>query len=292
MAYMWEAGRYSYSMATLLALISSVLWGSADFEGGRLSKKHPAISVLGVSQVIGLLTGIIIIVISQGWVAPSISHASYLIPGIFAGISGYLGLICLYAGLSTGRMGVVSPISALSAIIPLGYAIYNGDRLSTITTIGVVMALMGAFCASGPELNKGLPIKPLVLAFGAMLGFGIALIFMSIGSKSSALMTMTTMRATTALFTIAVAIRFRSVGKFSKIEYPTLLFIGSADFLANLLLGIACTKGLVSLAMVLGSLYPIITVVMAFKFLHERLHKVQYVGVAFAVAGVAIISAF
>jgi len=279
-------------MATLLALISSVLWGSADFEGGRLSKKHPAISVLGVSQVIGLFTGIIIIVISQGWVSPSISHASYLIPGIFAGISGYLGLICLYAGLSTGRMGVVSPISALSAIIPLGYAIYNGDRLSTITTIGVVMALMGAFCASGPELNKGLPIKPLVLAFGAMLGFGIALIFMSIGSKSSALMTMTTMRATTALFTIAVAMKFRSVGKFSKIEYPTLLFIGSADFLANLLLGIACTKGLVSLAMVLGSLYPIITVVMAFKFLHERLHKVQYVGVAFAVAGVAIISAF
>ena len=292
MAYMWEARLYSYSMATLLALISSVLWGSADFEGGRLSKKHPAISVLGVSQVIGLLTGIIIIIISHGWVAPSISHASYLIPGIFAGISGYLGLICLYAGLSTGRMGVVSPISALSAIIPLGYAIYNGDRLSTITTIGVVMALMGAFCASGPELNKGLPIKPLILAFGAMLGFGIALIFMSIGSKSSALMTMTTMRATTALFTIAVAIRFRSLGKFSKIEYPTLLFIGSADFLANLLLGIACTKGLVSLAMVLGSLYPIITVVMAFKFLHERLHKVQYVGVAFAVAGVAINSAF
>jgi len=279
-------------MATLLALLSGLLWGSADFEGGRLSKKYPAIAVLGITQIIGLLTGIIIVVISKGWLAPSVTSASYLIPGMCAGISGFLGLICLYTGLSTGRMGVVSPISALSAIIPLGFAIYKGDRLSTITAIGIALALIGAFCASGPELNNGLPIKPLILALGAMLGFGVALIFMAIGSKTSALLTMTTMRATSVIFILMLAIKSQSVGNFSKAEVPNLFFIGSADFLANLLLGIACNKGLVSVAMVLGSLYPIFTVMMAYKFLHERLHKVQYVGVALAVAGVAIISAF
>jgi len=279
-------------MATLLALVSGLLWGSADFEGGRLSKKYPAIAVLGITQVIGLLTGLIIVLISQGWQAPSVTTASYFIPGMCAGISGFLGLICLYTGLSTGRMGVVSPISALSAIIPLGYAIYKGDRLSTITAIGITLALIGAFCASGPEINNGLPIRPLILALGAMLGFGVALVFMAIGSKTSALMTMTTMRATSVIFILLIAIRTRSAGNFSKTERPKLIFIGSADFLANLLLGIACNKGLVSIAMVLGSLYPIFTVMMAYKFLHERLHKVQYVGVALAVAGVAIISAF
>lgn len=279
-------------MATLLALVSGLLWGSADFEGGRLSKKYPAIAVLGITQIIGLLTGIIIVVFSQGWKAPSITTASYLLPGMCAGISGFLGLICLYTGLSTGRMGVVSPISALSAIIPLGYAIYKGDRLSTITAIGIALALLGAFCASGPEINNGLPIKPLILALGAMLGFGVALVFMSIGSKTSALMTMTTMRATSVIFILLIAVRSRSIENFSKMETPKLIFIGSADFLANLLLGIACNKGLVSVAMVLGSLYPIFTVLMAYKFLHERLHKVQYVGVALAVAGVALISAF
>lgn len=279
-------------MATLLALLSGLLWGSADFEGGRLSKKHPAIAVLGITQVIGLLTGIIIVVISKGWLTPSVTSASYFLPGMCAGISGFLGLICLYTGLSTGRMGVVSPISALSAIIPLGYAIYKGDRLSTITAIGIALALIGAFCASGPEINNGLPIKPLILALGAMLGFGVALVFMAIGSKTSALMTMTTMRASSVSFILLIAVRSRSIGNFSKIESPKLIFIGSADFLANLLLGIACNKGLVSVAMVLGSLYPIFTVMMAYKFLHERLHKIQYVGVALAVAGVAIISAF
>jgi drug/metabolite transporter (DMT)-like permease len=73
---------------------------------------------------------------------------------------------------------------------------------------------------------------------------------------------------------------------------PVLFFIGAADFIANLLLGIATTKGLVSVAMVFGSLYPIATAVLAYKFLQERLQRVQYVGIALAVAGVSIISAF
>ena len=66
---------------------------------------------------------------------------------------------------------------------------------------------------------------------------------------------------------------------------------GGADFIANLLLGVATTKGLVSLAVVLASLFPIVTALLAFKLLHERLHKVQYLGVAFAIMGVALISA-
>jgi drug/metabolite transporter (DMT)-like permease len=82
------------------------------------------------------------------------------------------------------------------------------------------------------------------------------------------------------------------MGGFSKSEYPSLIFMGVADFLANLLLGIACTKGSVSVAMVLSSMYPIATALLAFRFLRERLHRVQYVGIVLAVSGVALISAF
>ena len=151
---------------------------------------------------------------------------------------------------------------------------------------------MGVFCASGPELSQGLPLRPLLLALGAAVGFGTALTSMSIGSQSSALMTMVSMRAATFFVTIGIALKFRTLGKFTKKEYPSLVFIGVADFLANVLLGVACNKGLVSIAMVLGSLFPIATAVLAFKFLHERLMKIQYVGIALAVMGVALISAF
>ena len=279
-------------MASLLALLSSVLWGTADYEGGRLSKKHAPLAVLGFSQVIGLLFGITLVVFFGDSGAQAFGDGGYLIPGICAGFLGYFGLICLYAGLASGSMGVVSPISALSAVIPLSYALMNGDSLSRITSIGIVLALFGAFCASGPELSQGLPIRPLLLAIGAACGFGTSLTFISIGSQTSALMTMVTMRAATFIVTIAIALRYRTTGGFSKSEYPSLIFMGIADFLANLLLGIACTKGLVSVAMVLGSMYPIATALLAFRFLRERLHRVQYVGIVLAVSGVALISAF
>jgi drug/metabolite transporter (DMT)-like permease len=279
-------------MASLLALLSSAMWGTADFFAGRLSKKNNPFAVLGISQVFGLIVGILIVVVTGSWQGKVLGLDGFLIPGALAGIFGYIGLACLYEGLSTGRMGVVSPISSLSTVIPLAYALITGDALSTITFIGVVIALIGVFCASGPELSQGLPLKPILLALGAAAGFGFALTFIAIGSQSSALLTMVSMRGATFFVTISLAIKFRTTGKFSKKDMPVLIFIGAADFLANLLLGIACTKGLISVAMVFGSLYPIATAVLAFKFLHERLHRVQYVGIALAVTGVSIISAF
>ena len=280
-------------MASLLALLSSALWGSADYHAGKLSKRFPAIAVLATSQAIGFLTGVFLVIVSRSWNAQALGSDGYLLAGALAGLCGYAGLISLYAALSTGRMGVVSPISSLGALIPLSYAILiKGDQLSTIVTIGVVAALLGGFLASGPEVSQGLPIKPVLLALSAAVFFGLALVFMAIGSQSSALMTMTTMRTTTLVIGIAIFIRFRHIGGLGKSELPILIFIGVADFAANLLLGVATTKGLVSLAMVLGSLYPIATALLAYKFLHERLHKVQYVGIFFAVIGVALISAF
>ena len=274
-------------MAALLALISSFLWGSADFDAGRLSKKHKPLVVLGLTQMCGLVAGIILVLISGAWHAPH----GYLLPGICAGISGYLGLILLYIGLSTGRMGVVSPISSLSVLLPLSIALAAGEKVTTLGKWGIALAVIGGFCASGPELTRGVTAKPVLLGLGAALGFGGALAFMAQGSESSALMTMTTMRAATLLITLVYLLRLGNVDGITKGDTPRLVAIGVADFAANLLLGVATTKGLVSLAMVLGSLYPIVTALLAFKFLQERLHKIQYFGIVCAVAGVAIISA-
>ncbi len=279
-------------MISLLALFSSALWGSADFHAGNLSKRFPAIAVLAVSQAIGFLTGITLVLLSHSWKAPAWGSGGYLTPGIVAGLAGFAGLMSLYSALSTGRMGVVSPISSLGALIPLAYAIaVRGDQLSMILSIGVAIALLGGFLASGPEFSQGVPLRPLLFALSAALFFGAALVCMAIGSKSSALMTMTTMRATTLMIGVGLFIRFRNIGGLGMAQLPVLLYIGIADFAANLLLGVATTKGLVSIAMVLGSLYPIATALLAYFFLHERLHKLQYLGVVFAVAGVSIISA-
>ena len=249
-------------MASLLALLSSILWGGADFLGGKLSKRYQAIAVTAVSQVFGLLIGVSIVLISSSWLSPSLSWDSYFISGVFAGLLGFIGLVAFYSGLATGRMGVVAPIGALSVFIPLTIALIKG----------------------------GVTIKPIIFAVIAAFGFGGAVTFIARGSETSAIMTMTTMRLATLMVALLLLARYRTIGGFTRKDLPILIAIGGADFIANLLLGVATTKGLVSLAVVLGSLYPIVTALLAFKLLHERLHKVQYLGIAFAITGVAVIS--
>jgi uncharacterized membrane protein len=277
-------------MASLLALLSSILWGAADFYGGKLSKRYQAIAVTAVSQAFGLLTGVIIILVSSLWQKPSLAWDNYFLSGVLAGLFGFVGLIAFYSGLATGRMGVVSPISSLSVLIPLTIALISGEQPSTIQIIGISIALFGAVCASGPEFKGGFAARPILLAVVAAMGFGFAVTFIAKGSTSSAIMTMTSMRFTTFIIAIILFLRFHTLGGFTKKDLPILVLVGGTDFIANLLLGVATTKGLVSLAVVLGSLFPIVTALMAFKLLHERLYKVQYLGIAFAIMGVALIS--
>jgi drug/metabolite transporter (DMT)-like permease len=277
-------------VASLLALLSSILWGGADFLGGKLSKRYQAIAVTAVSQVFGLLIGVSIVLISSSWLSPSLSWDSYFISGVFAGLLGFIGLVAFYTGLATGRMGVVAPISALSVTIPLTIAFINGEKPNTGQLIGMGVALTGAFFASGPEIKGGVTIKPIIFAVIAAFGFGSAVTFIARGSETSAIMTMTTMRLATLMVALLLFARYRTIGGFTKKDLPILIAIGGADFMANLLLGVATTKGLVSLAVVLGSLYPIVTALLAFRLLHERLHKVQYLGIAFAITGVVVIS--
>jgi uncharacterized membrane protein len=277
-------------MASFLALFSSLLWGTADFFGGKLTKKYKSLAVTGVSQSFGLLFGLVIMLITSSWFAPTLSWSNYFLPGVFAGTLGFIGLVAFYAGLATGRMGVVSPISSLSALIPLTVAFINGEKPSVVQLTGMAVALIGAFCASGPEIKDGISIRPLVYAVIAAFGFGGAITFIAQGSKSSAIMTMTTMRFTTFIIALALFAKYKTAGGFSKKDIPILIGIGGADFVGNLLLGVATTKGLVSLAVVLGSLFPIVTALLAYKLLHERLHKLQYLGIGLAIFGVVIIS--
>ena len=279
-------------MGSLLALLSSVLWGTADYLAGNLSKRFKALAVTGVSQTFGLIFGIAAILISGNLIAPTLTMDGYFVPGVIAGIAGFIGLTAFYTGLATGRMGVVSPISSLSVLIPLFYALIQGERPTTTQTLGIVIAIAGAFMASGPEMRNGLPIKPLLYAVVAALGFGTALTFIAIGSETDSLHTMTAMRCASVLVCIVIAVRYRTLGGFTKTQIPLLIFIGVADFLSNFILGIATTKGLVSIAMVFGSLFPVVTILLAYKFLHERLHRVQYVGIAAALSGVIMIAAF
>lgn len=273
-------------MAVVLALLSSVLWGSADFLGGLTSRRRPAYAVVGASQACGLLTITVVALATSAWSGPN----GWWPWAIGSGLAGASALVCFYAALASGTMGVVSPIAALGAVVPVLLGVLEGEHPTAPAVAGIVVALLGAVAASGPELRGGAGARPVLLAAVAGVGFGVALVLIARGSRIDAVMTLTGMRATSVVVFAVVAATLRTIGGLTTRDLPALAVVGAADVGANLLFALATQRGFLSITSVLGSLYPVATVLLARLVLHERLTRVQQVGVAAALAGVVLVS--
>ncbi len=277
-----------------LALLSSGLWGSADFFGGLLSRRLPSIAVVAWSQAAGLVVGLLVALGTGAWSDPP----GWLPWAVLAGVSGACGLIAFYAALASGTMGVVSPIAALGAVVPVLAGVLQGEQPTALQSVGIAVALLGAVLASGPELrSRGedraasrTRTRSVLLAVLAAVAFGVALLAIGRGAESSAVLTLVGMRTTSVSAFVVAALVLRSVGGVGPRDLPALGAIGACDLAANLAFGFASTLGLLSITAVLGSLYPVATVLLARFVLHERLLAVQWAGVGAALAGVALIA--
>ncbi len=199
--------------------------------------------------------------------------------------------MAFYSALAIGPMGIVSPLVSLSVLVPVSVALLRGEAPTSIQVLGILAAVVGILLASGPELSGAESARPLVLATVAALCFGGMYVTMAEGSQYDALMTMTGMRITTMVIFAVVLLRVRSFGGATRGDFLPLAVIGVFDAGANVTFGIATTLGLLATTSVLGSLYPVVTALLAAIVLHERLRWVQYVGVTVAITGVVMISA-
>lgn len=273
-------------MPVILALLSSLVWGLSDFLGGTLSKKRKAIAVIGGSQSFGLFFVALVAVLIQAWTW----NQSVWINGAIAGAMGFLGLIGFYTALATGQMGIVAPISSLSAVVPVTIGLVQGEQPSKMQLVGIAVALLGVILASGPELNGKVDPRPVLLALFAAVTFGFAVYFMAQGAQVSPVMTVTAMRAVQVSIAIVLVLAIRSFGGLIKRDVPMLATIGACDAGANVLYTFAASLGLLSVVSVLGSLYPIVTVLLAWWIHKERLMRIQYLGIAITFGGVALLA--
>ena len=273
-------------MAVLLALLSGVLWGSSDFLGGLLSKRRRAYAVVAGSQAAGLAAATIAVVVTDGFSSP----LGWLLPSVLAAVSGTVALVTFYAAMATGTMGVVSPITALGAVVPIVAGLVAGEQPSALAGVGIALALAGAVAAGGPELRGKTGARPLLLASLAAISFGFAMLFIARGAQTDPVMTVWGMRLTIFVVLGTAAFAMRNIGGLRPSDVGTLVVIGVGAAAANLLFGFASTLGYVSITAVLASLYPVVTVLLAWAVLRERLLRIQYVGVAIALAGVALVS--
>jgi drug/metabolite transporter (DMT)-like permease len=276
--------------AALLALAASVGWGIADFLGGLKSRTIPLLAVLALAQPIGL--ALIAIVVLIGGVGEWRSAVLWAIP---AAVLGSVGIAAFYRGMATGTISIVAPIAATGVLIPVVVGIATGDRPSALQLVGFPLAIGGAVIASretGPALGRGRIAAGVPWALVAAVTFGGYFIPMSVAADADVLWAALVFKVSAASLLIAAfaAVRPRVVG-LGRNDVVAITAIGIADSSANVFFAAAAAVGLVSVVSVLASLYPVVTVALAWIVLHERMSPIQRAGVFAALAGVVLISA-
>jgi len=277
--------------AFALGLSSSICWGLADYLGGTQARRVPLATVMLVSQATGLV-GVAIYAALSGEGAPGIVS---LLPAAGGGAAGAAALTAFYRGLSIGTMSIVAPISATGAIVPVAVGIATGDRPGAIQIAGMALAVMGVVLASREARMEDSDAADssrlsILLALVAALGFGSFFVGVHASAGHSVLWSLVAARSSAFVLLGAGAIALRKEVRMAPATALPLMLVGALDLTANALFAIASTKGLLSLVAVLGSLYPVATVLLARALLGERVRRVQEIGIVLALTGVALIA--
>lgn len=281
-------------MAAILALLSSLSWGTSDFLGGLAARRVGTIRVLAVSYPAGavLITAAALILI------PGELTAQLWLVGILAGVVGALAMGLLYAALTRGQMGIVSPITAvLSGAVPVLVGLTLGESLSALAVIGVAAAAVAVVLVSKESgVHRSTPVRAILLAFASGLAIGVYLSVLGTAPADSGIWVATIGRWISSflvlLVLLVVVTRVRNRSSHGRIAYPWNLALaaGGLDATANAVFQLAAQRGSLAVVAVIGSLYPAATVVLARYLLHERLSRVQAVGVLLALAAAGILA--
>jgi drug/metabolite transporter (DMT)-like permease len=247
--------------------------------------------VLAISQAVGL-AGVALAVGIGGEPAPALGE---LWPAAAGGVAGMIALGAFYRGLAIGTMSIVAPISATGAAVPVFVGLATGERPGAAQLAGIAIAVTGVVLAAREEEPEGSPAaavarRSVLLALVAALGFGTFFVGMDAAADEDVFWALLAARtASFSVLCVALAVArpdFPGEGA----TWGLIAAVGAGDLGANALFAAATNEGLLSIVSVLGSLYPVVTVLLARAFLGERVRRSQEVGIVAALAGVALIA--
>lgn len=280
----------------LLGLGSGVVWGTADFFGGLQSRRFPALSVAFWSQLVGAVALLLCLPLLGGLPTPAA-----IMWGLLAGLFGGSGLIFFYRALAGGVMSVVAPVSACGAIVPVIVGAAMGERPGALAWAGMLTAFAGIVLVSlqpeapsGPDRRvRGSRWASLLQALGAALGFGLFFVLVDRGTdtpNASALWVIAGARASSLPWLFTIGVVSRDVPRWPGPSIVPIGIVGIMDTAANALFALASAGGTLGVVSVLGSLYPVATVLLGRVVLQERLNRSQLAGVVLALLGVAMLA--
>lgn len=274
-------------LTILLSTATSVLFGCSDFLGGLASRRDSAFAVTANAHLLALAIVAVAVV-----VFPAQFTGADLWWGAAAGISGGIGVASLYGALAVGRMGVVAPLTAaLSGSLPAVYDLLRGTELRPLSLVGLGIALVAIVIVSASgnaEERAEMPPRAIALAVLAGVGFSGSFIFFSLAGKSSGLVPLLAARVVSVAMLMAITFARRGRVSLAPDARTSAFSAGALDAAANVTMLAAIRIGPLAVASVLGSLYPVVTILLARSVLGERLRPVQRAGVVLALAAVML----
>jgi drug/metabolite transporter (DMT)-like permease len=276
-------------VTVVLGLAAAVLYGIGDFAGGIASRRHTALTVLLLSYPVGAVLMAIMLPFFGGHL-----DARSAVYGVVGGAAGLLGVVLMYSLMTVAPINVISPVTAvLAAIVPVVVGVAIGERPHLTNWSGIALGLAAVVLVSrttDASPHGRLGARTIVLAFVSGLGFGLYFVLLARAGHHSGLWPLVISRFSSAVLILPLA---RARGAFAIVRgrmLGVILVAGACDALANLCFLIASRHGLLSLASVLTSLYPAITVLLAVSLLREHTSRTQRIGLALALGSIVLIT--
>lgn len=272
-----------------LALVASLCFGTGDFLGGSQTRRTSVWAVALFSYLAATI-GMAVVVIVRG---QGLSQGAVL-PGLGAGLLLVVCVATFYRALAIGVMSVVGPIISLGTVVPVVFGLASGERPSALQLLGIVIGLSGVLLAtrtkSAGEHHEATSRTSVVQAVVGALAWGFVMVLYAHGAQSDAYWTVFLSRVTAVTVFALAFIVTRPPLKMTPASVAPIVAIGVLTVSGNALYSVATTMGYLSIVSVSGSLSPVFVIVLAYVVLHERLSRMQGMGVAAAILGVALIA--
>lgn len=284
-----------FSGAQFAPAVSSVaavfLWGVSDFAGGYGARRANTFVLTAFSHVCALALMLAVATVEHG---PFPNRAS-IFWAILAGALGGFSIAIFYRALAAGHMGLAAPVGALlGAAIPTLVDIALEGAPSRWSILGFALAILALWLITRPEASgendeSGRP-KGVVAA--ALSGVGFAGFYLCIHQATgSPTWVAAITRIGSFAATAAAVMATRAPLELDRASVALAVVAGSLDVTASALFVFANQHGRLDEAVVITSLYPAVTVLLARIFLKEHFSGWKLLGLLAALAAVPLIAA-
>jgi len=267
------------------------LWGASDFSGGYASRRANAFVLTAFSH---LCAFVLMFAIAFGAHGEFLSRRS-IVWAVLAGMSGGFSLAIFYRALAAGKMGLIAPVSALvGAAIPTLADVALEGTPSRWTICGFVLAVVALWLITRPESSGGerSSVRPAGVGMAALAGVGFAGFYLCIHQAQGSPLWVAAISRIGSLAATAVAVVVtRAPITLDRPRVGLGMLAGFLDISATALFVVASERGRLDQAVVITSLYPAITVLLARLVLKEHFSRWKFVGLLTALAAVPMLAA-